>query len=36
MMSGWEGRWRSRWCADELLEKADVEDIVQLGTRGQR
>jgi hypothetical protein len=33
MSSGWEGRWRSWWCANELLEEADVEDIVQLGTR---
>jgi hypothetical protein len=33
IVSGWKRRWCSWWGADELLEKADVEDIVQLGTR---
>jgi len=36
MMNGWKWWWCGRWSADELLEEADVEDVVQLGTRGQR
>ena len=34
-MDGREGRWHSWWDADELLEEADVKDIVEPSARGQ-
>jgi hypothetical protein len=35
VVDGRQDWWRGRWCADELLEHANMEHIMKSGTQGQ-